>query len=95
MELKKNILPIIFKTKVGELYKPIDNSWAYCLDDGYNHFLAGTGFPNDEPPQTVIIVKGPYYLKKKWIGDVIYDLKFVTVKCQKGLLHEVLYHGED
>lgn len=93
MEIKKDILPIIVKTRVGELYTPIDNSWAYCLNDGYNHYLAGTSIPHREP-QTVTIVKGPYYVKKKWMG-IDYNFKFVTVKCDKGLLHEILYRGRD
>ena len=84
---------MILKTKVGEYYTPLDNSWAYCLQDNSNHYLAGTLM--GKQAQTTTIVKGPYYLRKKWIGDNIISLKFVTVRCEKGLLHETLYHGRD
>jgi hypothetical protein len=69
-------------------YRPIDNSYAECLDGSGNHYLAGT---YNTPAEITEIIGEPYIREITWGGRVDRH-EFVKVKCKKGLTHEVLFY---
>lgn len=81
----------IMNTKIEfgkkEFFRVYDNSWQTCLSDGYNHYLAGI---HNQPGQTVEVIKGPYIKEVEW-GASKYKCTFIIGKCEKGLLHEIIY----
>jgi hypothetical protein len=75
------------KIKFNRRYRPIDNSHATCLNDGTNHYLAGTSWT---PHTEVEIMLGPYV--KKMDCRYFKELEFVIVRDNVGNLHEIMYH---
>lgn len=70
-------------------YKVIDNSQQECLNDGINHHLAGTEWePN---AQTVKVIVQPFEREYTFL-DEKYKQLFIIGKCDKGLLHLIMYY---
>jgi hypothetical protein len=77
----------INKVRLGRvMYRPIDNSWARCLNNKSTYYLAGTSVT---PSQVVEVLLGPYL---KDVGISGRSLDFIIVKDRHGLLHEILYN---
>jgi hypothetical protein len=82
---------IAIEATTSLLYTPIDNSYAVCLSDGKNHYLAGT---HDSNAKTVRIIS-PVFINKVYsaLDDrVTYEYQFVLVQDRGGLIHSVLYN---
>ena len=74
----------------GRKYKPLDNSYSYCLTDKEKYYLAGTSWM---PAEIVEIVSDPYEELTNELRPDKYKT-FINVRCRRGLTHRVLYYGK-
>lgn len=76
------------KSIIGKQYFPVDNSYAVCLNDGENHYLAGTF---NEKPTLITIISEPFLMKPKG-RKLTGDLFFILVKTDNDNIHSVIFN---
>ena len=71
-----------------------DNSYAVCLTDGKNHYLAGT---NMKSPIKIVRKIGEPFISKVYVSALkgIQREEMILVECEEGHTHAVLNRFSD
>ena len=78
---------------LGKPYWPIDNSQAVCLGNpGNEYYLAGHSMSEPKQQERVEIISELFVSKYLFMGREINDKDFVLVRCQRGLVHSIMFH---
>ncbi len=75
-----------------KFYTVLDNSYQECINDGTNHYLAGTSYEHPKPFSDEVEIIVPRFMRKFIYEGAEKERPFIIGKCKKGLFHLILHY---